>query len=329
MGNFGTGFDAQVGIATEATYGTYVAPTSFLEVEDAAVDPVVKSIDYFPIVRGLVLRSGYHREKVVGGTGTSKIAVMSKGSLLHFKHALGSLVSAQVGATAEYKHTATPDLTNGKRGLFASMQVGMPQTDATVQPFTGLGGKVTAWQLDLSKQDWLKFAATWDFKTVVTSEALAAASYPTGPAPFSALDLTLTVNGVAIATLDSLSIKGDNPMKTDREDLAANKNEPLANGEWKFTGTFQGSEFDSMTAFNHWLAGDEVANVVGTLTGATIPTTANPYKVVITIPLIRYTGDAPKLNGTDVVQQNQPFQALYDGTNAPITIEIHSDETSA
>lgn len=326
---FGTGLDSQLGLGTESAYGTFIAPSKFLEVEEFAIDPVVKAIDYFPLTRGPFLRSGYHREKVIGGTGTSRAALLDKGTLRLLKHMLGVAVDAQVGTTVEYTHTFTPDMTNGYRGLSATVQGGIPQTDGTVQPFTGLGGKVTRWEIAISRQDWLKITATWDFQSVVTSQALAVPSYASGAQPFSELDLTLTINGVAAATLESLRITGDIPLDTTRFAAGGVKREPLLNGQQKVTGTLAGSEFDSMTAFNNWLNGTEVANVVATLIGPTIPTLANPYKVTITIPVIRYTGDAPKLNGPAIVKQDRPFEALYNGSAAPITIVVNSDETAS
>ena len=56
--------------------------------------------------------------------------------------------------------------------------------------------------------------------------------------------------------------------------------------------------------------------------------TGNPHKLEITIPLIEYTGSAPKVSGPDIVEQLLPFRALHNGTDPLFSIAYHTSDTA-
>lgn len=324
---YGTGIDAQIGMAEESTFGTYVAPTTFFEFNSESITPEVITNRSSPLGRGRVQYTSRVRTSVVGASGDFEVDAVNRGQGLLFKHMFGEVATAQVAATTEYTHTFTPDNTNGKRGLSATVQVGRPSTDGTIRPFSYLGGKVTGWEISAAVDEILKISTSWIFAGQTTAQAIATPSYATDPEPFIYLDGSVSIDGSAVGSVKGLTVGWEEALDNDRRYIGGTKGEPLANGMLAVTGTLE-SEFNNLDAYNAWTAGTEVVDLVITFEGSTIPSEANPYKIVITIPSLKYTGDAPAVGGPEIVQANTPFEALYNGTDELITLVYHTDDTT-
>lgn len=326
----GTGLDAQIGIAEESSYGTYVEPTNFFEFTSESISPQVERLVSSALGRGRFRRTSRIRHFVTGAEGDVTMEMVNKGMGLWFKHALGNVDSSQPDQQDkpnEYKHTFTPDV-NGLRGLYLTTQVGRPSTDATIQPFSYLGGKITSWSISASMNEIATMTNTMNFKTEDTAETLATASYDSGLESFTFLDGSLTVDGSPVGVVNSAEVNGTNALNVDRRGFGNEKHEPLANDFWEITGSLE-SEFEDMTAYNAWVNGTEVVNLVMTfeISGSEIDSgQSNPYKLVVTIPSLHYTGDAPNVDGPDVISQSKPFEAAKNENDPIITIEYHNDE---
>lgn len=114
----GSGLDAQLGFVNEATYGTRVAPTKFIEFnsESLTLEPT------FLEPTGLRVGTLHKREgrvvvsrKSITGDITAELA--DRGMGLLWKHAVGSSVSAptQIALTTAYRTDFVPDTTDFKR----------------------------------------------------------------------------------------------------------------------------------------------------------------------------------------------------------------------
>ena len=326
----GTGLSAQVGIAEELTYGTYVEPDTFFEFISESMVPANPAINSEALGSG-VFRSRAPRHHVTGASGDLTLDVVNLGWELFIKHALGALATSQPDDVAEpnhYKHSGTP---GSLRGKSLTLQVGRPSTDATIQPFSYLGGKITAWSIAAELDAIATLTATMDFKTEDTSETLATASYPADMRSFTFLDGSLSMDGDTVGVVNSIELNGTNPMNTNRRGLGGEKLEPLVNARRLVTGTFT-SEFEDMLAHQAWIAGAEQANLLLTfaLAGTEIDTgEENPFKLVIDIPRLYYTGDAPQVGGPDIVSQNKPFEAYKPSGGEIITIDLHNDDSAA
>lgn len=326
MPDYGSGLDAQIGLAKESTYGTFVAPTRFYEFNSESIVPAVQKLYSMPLGTGRFQRTSRRRTFVTGAGGNIEIDAVTRGIGLLLELMFGEVATAQVASTDEYTHTFTPSL-DGKRGLSATVQVGRPSTDATVNPFSYVGGKVTGWTMSAALNEILKIQTTWDFMNQATDEALATPSYATDPEPFTFLDGTLSIDSSAVGTIKGVSLTMAEAMDTARRYFGNLKGEPLANGELAFTGQFD-SEFNDMDAHDAWVAGTEIVDLDLTFTGPLIPGETNPFKLVVTIPSLEYTGSAPQVGGPEIVQQNLPFKALYNGTDEIITAVLHTDDTT-
>lgn len=328
----GTGLSAQLGIAEETTYGTYVEPTDFFEFNSEGVSPEVERLVSSALGRGRYRRTSRIRHFITGAEGDVELDLVNKGMGLWFKHMLGAVDTSQPDENDkpnEYRHRFTPDA-NGLRGKYLTVQVGRPSTDGTVRPFSYVGGKVAAWTISASMNEIATLSTSLNFKTEDTSETLATASYPSDLESFTFLDGTLTMDGSSAGVVNSVEITGTNAMNVDRRGFGNEKFEPLANDFWEVTGSFD-SEFEDMTAYNAWVNGTEQVDMVLTfaISGTEMDTgQENPYRLVVTIPSLHFTGDAPTVDGPDIVSNSKPFEAAKNESDEIITIDYYTtDET--
>jgi len=322
----GTGLDAQIGLGIEASYGQVAVPSAFYEFNSESIEPTVTKLYSRPLGGGRFQRAARVRTAVTGAAGDITLDLVTHGLGKLFLMMFGAVDTQQVGGTDEYVHTFTPDA-DGLRGTSATVQVGRPSTDGVVHPFTYVGGKVTQWEIAAQMDAIATLKVTWDFQGVDLSQPLAVPSYPAEAQPFTFLDGSLTLDGQPFGTVRSVTLTGANALNTDRRSFGGVKREPLANNEWAYTGTFE-SEFESRDAYDAWVTGEQQANLILTFLGGTIPDTSNPYQLVITIPVIEYTGEAPTVDGPDVVAQNLPFKALWNGTDPIISLEYHTTDVT-
>lgn len=321
----GSGLSNQLMMAPEASYGAVTTPSLAIEYNS-------ESLKYSPDTlesRGssqIVLRSGRWRRytKSAGGQVELDFMQRSMGKILAQMYGVSAI--AQVGTTAEWVQTHTPDLTGGGLGISAVWQIGRAQTNGTVVPFTFHGGKVTQWELRQDIDANLKLQLTLDAKpTSDTATALATAVYAASLTPLAFIDATLTLGGSSV-DVRSLILNHTRALATDRRFLGNTKKEPIANGEWVFGGSLD-KEFEDTALYNAFIAG-ETAALVATWAYGQIGTTGNPFKLVITIPEIRYDDATPAGNGSDLVTQTVPFKALNNGINPIETAEYHSDDVA-
>lgn len=322
----GSGLSAQLGMAPETVYGTGVTPTLFIEYDSHSLKPTPGTLE----TRGsaqITLRSGRFRRYSVSSGGQISFDFMQRSMGKILKQMFGTVVGpTQVGVTEEYTQVHTPALSTGRAGVSATWQAGMPQTDGTVKPFTYAGAKVTAWELKQDVDQNLKVTLTLDtVPTVDTATALAAASYAADLTPLAFIDATVTINAVSVA-LKSLTLNHTAALDLSRRFLGNTKKEPLANGEWVFGGSLD-KEFEDTDIYDDFIAGNTAA-LVATWAYGEIGTTGNPFKLVVTIPELRYDEGMPALNGSEILTQTVPFKALNNGTDAIITAEYHTDDTA-
>lgn len=302
-----SGLSNQLGIAEESAYGTFVAPTRFLEFMSESLAPD-KQVLPFRSMGSQFQKANSSRHYIRGGGGPIELPFMNQGMGLLLKHALGAVASAQVGATDYYAHTFTP-AADGGAGDFLTVQKGLADTGGTVRPFNYVGSKITTWTLSQALDAYLLFRATIDAKTVQTSSGLATASYPDDLTPLAFVDAVFTIDTTEIC-INQFEITGTRALDVNRRCLGNTKREPVANGEYAITGVIN-REFEGMDQYDDWIAGTP---------GALVCTwTYGDFSLVVTLPVVEYTGDAPQSNGSEIVRQNLPFKAL-EGDDP--TIEI-------
>lgn len=323
-----TGLGAQLGIAAETTWGTVATPARFLEFLNESMKLSIGRVE------GAGLRSN---KRVALSTqwapgrksvdGDVSFEVGNKGFGLVFKHMLGAVaITTPGGGTLSRLHTHT---LGDPYGLGLTMQFGRPDTGGTVDPFAYLGCKVTNWELSNSVDQILQLKLGVSGSAEDTATSLAAASAPALTELLYWTGGSVTVGGSEVASLKSISINGDNALKTDRHYLTASgttKKEPLANGLVGLGGTLQ-AEFESMTAYARFVAGTS-AQIIATWTGSLIEG-ALYYYLKVTLPYCRFDGETPNVAGTDVTDLSLPFKVFNNGSDEPITLAYETTDTSS
>ena len=337
-----SGILSTLGVAAESTYGTYVAPTRWLEFTSESLEKRKT------ILQGLGLRGGglFPRasRRVVplnDAGGSVEMDFATRGMGLVLSHMLGSTPTiTQQGATAAYKQIHTPGA-NGTNGKSLTIQKAVPQVDGTKKPFTYLGSKLPGWTLAVDVGGILTLSLEIDARQESTSQGLVAASYTVsevlhfaqgtlklGGTAATASGAVSITGGTTVAEVTAATITGSNPMKTDRNYLgsAGLKAEPVVNGYFDYGGTLA-AEFVNQATIYDLFAADTSTSLQLTFVGSQIATGYNATLDVV-IPVVKFDGESPKVGGPDVVGISAPFKILDDGTNAPIQFSYTSLDTA-
>lgn len=321
-----SGLAAQIGYVAESTFGTYAAPTRFLDFNSEGIKRESEPIESSGLrASKRVLRSSRWALNHKGVAGDVEHEVTSKGFGLLFKHALGAVVIATPGGgTTSRTHTHT---LADPYGLSLTVQVGRPDVSGTVQPFSYLGCKIAEWELSCEIDGILTWKHTLDGRTETTAETLATASYAASDELLVWTGCTVTVGGASFDAT-GFTLAGNNGLKTDRYYLNGSglKKEQVAAEMVELSGELTG-DFEGLTAYNRFVNGDE-AEIVFTAEGSTIEG-AIKYGVEVTLPACRFDGETPNVEGPDTLGQTLPFKVLDDGTNEPITLVYTTTDTAS
>jgi Phage tail tube protein len=322
----GSGLAAQIGYAEESTYGTRVVPTRFLELVDEGLSFEPGRDESQAIRSGnRVLRSDRWSagRKVAGGSVSHEIA--NKGFSLLFKHMLGDAptITTPGGGTTSRDHTF--DGPGDPLGMMLTCQVGRPDVGGTVRPFDYLGCKVGSWEISQALDAYAMLSLELDARDEDTAQSLATASFPAGQTLFGWKDLAVTIGGAPF-DVNTLTIAGENPSKTDRYFVGATtKKQPIVNALAPITCELTG-EFESMTQYDRVRTG-ATTQLVATWTGAIIEA-AIAFKLQVTLDTVRVDGATPAVSGRDLLEQPLRFVALDDGTDPPIRIVYTTTDTA-
>lgn len=330
----GSGLAASLGVAEESTYGTYVAPTRFLEFTKEDFKKGKTILQGGGLAAGRYAQLGSRRVvSTTDGSGSYTGDVPNKGFGLLIAHLLGSSATpVQQGATAAYLQTH--DL-GDNFGKSLTVQKGVPDTTGTVRPYSFLGGKITQAEFSCDVSGLLVANLDFDFRAVSEAETLAAASYTAGTAPFHGGQMGVKIGTygaeAAITGVTKVSVKVERPLATDRYyansgSLPAVKGEPIMDNYIKISGSIE-ADFTDKTSLADRVASDSSTSVIFEWIGPTIAA-ANKETFRIKLPLVFLDGDTPTVDGPGIVNVGYDFTVQDDGTHPPITIEYISTDAS-
>lgn len=318
------GYLDQLGIASQADYDTEAVVSRFYEWNSDSLAPVEGNI--LTEVRGSQFdRTTHDRVYPNGGGGDIELDFYNKSMGLWLLHIFGQNTVAQVGATAEYTHTAIP-ASAGTRGKALTVQKGLEASDGTVHPFTLHGGKILTATFANDLEQNLKLSLGMHFKGANDATALAVASYPTDMVPLSFLDASIDLDGSEVCARN-VSITIERALATDRRCLGNSRKEPIGNGKLRVNGALD-LEFENLDQYEAWRAGT-LSPLVATWAYGEIGATGNPFKLVLTLANIKRRGEMPTVSGNEIARQPVSFQALWDGTNPLIQAVYHTSDTAA
>ena len=326
-----SGLAAQLGAASETTWGTAVTPDHFYEFLSEDINLKVDRLESKGLrVNNRVLRTDRWAATQQRIEGKIDFEVPTKGMSLWLKNALGSTtITTPSGATNARLHRST---LADPYGLGLTVQVGRPDSSGTVQPFTYAGVKVDQLSLSNSVGDFLKAEINLVGKSESTGTSLATATYPitSGSAAYQYLNWTqgaITIGGSAVGVVTDIKIDINNNIKSDRYFLgAATMSEPIIAAMTEISGSVT-VEFDGLTSYNRFVNGT-VAALTATWTGATAIESTTYPSLLVNLANVRFDGDTPNVKGPDVITHDLKFKALYDGTNGPIVIDYTTSDTA-
>lgn len=345
MPNYGSGLSAQIGFGAETTVGTPVTVVRFYEFlsESLNFDPTWLESE------GLKAGQAYKRaartvQSRFTVSGDVSMEYIDRGGMgLLWRHALGSqtTTATQIGTTGAYQQVHT---TGARTGLSLTGQVGRPQTDATVKPFTYSGLKIPSFEFSVSDGEIAQLSLTFDGWNLSTAIALTTAAYIAAAQPFTFAEastftlggtvtttagLTSVSGGTAVQTVvKGFNLSGENPMAVERFGLgnAGIKREQLENGIPTITGTLEG-EFNSQSEiYDVFKAATSTALQLDFTHGTA--GTGQPFRLSIILPSIKLKTASVGVEGPDIIGQSVEFEAYDDGVNPPIQVRVVSLDTT-
>lgn len=324
----GSGLGAQLGIAAEVSYGTFVAPAKFIEFtkESLALKKTTAQSAGIAANRLLALSSRRvltRRE----GAGSIELEVTNKAMGVLLQSLMGTSVTpVQQAATTAYLQTHTLASVAGKS---LTIQKGVPLTTGVVTDKSFLGCKITSAEFACGVGEMLTASIEVDAKDVDETQTLAAASYSNmSPYHFMQMAVKTGAYGAEVAHdgIRKVSCKIERPQDVERfyAGAAGLKKEPIENDLVKITGTIETDYTDP--AFDDLHTSDAATSLVWEFIG---PNIASTYFETfrITLPAIRIDEGPPVVDGFGVVKPSFTYTGLYDGTNQPKIEYISTDVT--
>jgi hypothetical protein len=324
----GSGLGAQVGIAAEATYGTFLAPTKFIEFTKESLQLKKTTAQSAGIAAGRLLPLSSRRVVTQRqASGSLEMEVTNKGMGILLQTLMGTTVTpVQQGAGPAYLQTHTLADVAGKSLV---IQKGVPLTTGVVTDKTFVGCKITSAEFSCGVGEMLTASFEIDAKDCDEAQTMATASYPAmAPFNFSQMAVKTGVFGTEAARdgIRKASIKIERPQAVDRfyAGQAGLKKEPISNDQVKITGSLEMDYVDTILDDLHTSDGATslVLEFVGPLIAATFFETFR-----ITLPAVRFDDAPPTVEGFDVIKPTLSFTGLYDGTNQPKIEYISTDIT--
>lgn len=324
----GSGLGAQLGIAVESAYGTFVAPTRFYEFTKESLQLKKTTAVSSGIAAGRLMPLGSRRvvtQREAGGSIEMEVTNKGMGPLL--QALMGTTVTpVQQGATAAYLQTHLLADTAGKS---LSIQKGVPLTSGTVTDKSFVGCKVVGAEFSCGVGEMLTSSWEIDAKNCDEAQPLAAASY-TAMSPFHFGQMAVKTGTYGAETaLDGvrkMSLKIDRPQATDRfyAGQSGLKAEPISNNWVQITGSL---EMDYVaTTVDDLHTSDGSTSLVWEFVGPVIEG-AHSETIRFKVPIIKIDDAPPTVDGPEIIRPTFSFTGLLDLTN-PTAIEYISTDVT-
>lgn len=328
----GSGIAGSFGVAAESTYGTYVAPSRFFEVERAVPGRRPKFVQGGGVAAGQAFeRAALYVQTSRDADPSFEAEVRSKQFGLLLAHLLGSSATpVQQAATTAYLQTHTWGDNYGKS---FTGQVGVPTLGGTVVPYSLMGCKILSAEFSCGVDELLQSKWELDAQDYSVLTGLSAPSILTTPKPFHFGQMNVKVGTYGAETAQSgirkVTLKIARPQRVDRQYAGGTgkKGEPIWNGRPAITGSIE-TDFLAQADFADRVQSGGAISLVWEFVGVLI---ASTYYETIRFKLsatIFTAGDPDLAQGLDVVQPKFDFKAVTDDTNPPITVEYMSTDSA-
>ncbi|MER7967672.1 phage tail tube protein [Streptomyces sp. NPDC096080] len=324
----GSGLGAQLGLAPESAYGTFVAPTKFVEFTKESLALKKTTAQSAGIAAGRLLALSSRRVLTRReAQGSIELEVTNKGMGLLLQCLMGTSVTpVQQATSTAYLQTHTLATVAGKT---LTIQKGVPLTTGVVTKKNFLGCKVTSGEFSCEVGGMLTGSFEIDGRDVEETSALATASYP-AMSPFHFMQMAVKTGTFGTETaldgIRKMSCKIERPQDAERfyAGQAGLKKEPIENDQVKISGTIE-TDYVA-TTLDDLHTTDGATSLVWEFVGPNIASTYfETFRV--TLPAIRLDEGPPVVDGFGVVKPSFNYVGLYDGTNQPKIEYLSTDST--
>ncbi len=343
-----SGLGASFGVIAESAVGTRPgAPTRWLRFDQESLAPVKGTAQSVGLHQGLYPEKNRRNllTKAAAGGVTFDLQTTQLGLL--FKHMLGANTTGSNGtavqqsASAAYRQNHAPGDT---LGLGLTIEVGRPQSNGTIQSFTYTGSKVLDWTISAQRGQLAKLAVNLDAWAEDTTQTYTAPTLTTpnildfsqgslklGGTPSTSSGVTSISGGAAPSGIvQSVSVKGTNPIKTDRYNLGSQtKSEQYANGFRSLEVEVQ-AEFATLSDFYTSLFSTDTPTPFELkLTGGTIPSGAsNNFYVDVILSSVFWDEHPVIVQGPDVITVTVKGTGTDNNADNPVQIQYMSTDSS-
>ena len=316
---------AQVGAATESTYGTGVTVTNFFNFISESLAVEQERMESESLRAGYVLNSedwALGRKNVEGDV---EMELRPKGMGFWWAHAIGTPTTTQPDAgdnPTVYLHTFVPS----PLPTSFTLQVGKPDIADTAHPFTYTGCRISSWTLECENDGFAQMTMEVLGRDTTTATALATASYPTANKPLTFVQGSASIGG-SPAKIISFELEAENNLADERYFLGSPlRDNPLENDKREYSGTME-MEFNTLTDYNRFVNASEV-EVVLDFVGGVIPGGDGSYNYETKITMnVRYDSGTPMVEGPEIVPIEVEFKVIDNGTKS-IKVEYTTDDAT-
>lgn len=314
-----TGLKAQLGIAAESTWGTYVAPTRFLEFVSESMAAEIQRLESVGLRAGQrVLRSDrwIPGRKTVAGDLTFETQTTGLGIL--FSNMFGGVATANPSAGV-YEHTFTP----GDLPIGMSVQVGKPSIDGTVRPFSYVGCRCASWSLSGTVDELGALTMSIVARDEDLGQSLGSPTYPSNDL-LGFVEASVDLGGGPIP-VRSFEINGDNGLVSDRGVLGSALHAEHLEGTGRtYDGTIDAHYVD-LTDYNRFVNGTE-ATLLARFVGPEI--SGGLDSEILVTANVRSDGSTPVVSGPEEIPLNIPFKVIDPGGNTGISLMYRTSDAT-
>lgn len=314
-----SGLAAQLGFGAESTVGTAVTPNRWTEFTSESLALTIERIESEGLRAGnRVVRSDRWTAGQRSVEGSFSLDLTAENSGILFKHLLGAASTTGAGP---YTHECT---LGDPHGLAFTMEVGRPDNSGTVRAFTYSGVKLS----EATFANEVNGLLTGEFSVIgkdETTGSITSASYPASQELLSFVGATITVGGSSYNCTD-ISISVNTGLDAERYSLgSATIREPVAASMVEITAEVN-AEFASLTEYNRVVNGTTAA-LVAKWEGSVISGGVK-RSIEFNMPVVRFDGSTPTVDGPGIVQQPLTAKALYNGTDSALKVTVVNSDSA-
>lgn len=314
-----SGLAAQLGFGVETTVGTAVTPNRWTEFTSESLALTIERIESEGLRAGnRVMRS----DRWVAGQrsveGSFSLDMTAENSGILFKHLLGAVSTTGAGP---YTHECT---LGDPYGLGLTFEVGRPDNSGTVRAFTYSGCKLS----EATFSNEVNGLLTGEFSVIgkdETTGSITSASYPASQELLSFTGASITVGGSSYNCTD-ISISVNTGLDAERYSLGSSTiREPIAANMVEITAEVN-AEFSSLTEYNRVVNGTTAA-LVAKWEGSVI-SGGTKRSIEFNMPVVRFDGTTPNVDGPGIVTQPLTAKALYNGTDSALKVTVVNSDSA-